>query len=104
MNPHYRVALALVLFLAAPLFAAPAADLIVVNARIWTGDAKHPWAQAFAVNADRISAIGSTSRIRAMKSGATRVIDAGGRLIVPGFNDAHIHFIEGSVRLSQVDL
>ncbi|HUF25242.1 MAG TPA: amidohydrolase [Vicinamibacterales bacterium] len=83
---------AALLFLAAA--GAPAqqhADLIVVNARIWTGDAAAPEAEALAVSGERIIAIGTTAAIRAHAAATTRVIDAEGRRIVPGFNDAHWH-------------
>ena len=78
--------------------------LAVVNARVWTGDPKQPWAEAFAVTGDRITAVGMTAAIRKLAGSGTRVVDASGRLVTPGFNDAHIHFIGGAIRLGQVDL
>jgi predicted amidohydrolase YtcJ len=73
------------------------ADLLVTNARVWTGDPARPWASSIAVSGGRIVALDQALP-------ATRTIDAGGRLVVPGFNDAHVHFLGGSLRLSQVDL
>ena len=67
------------------------ADLIVVNARIWTGDATRPEAEALAVSGERIVAVGTNDAIRGRAGTGTRVIDAQGRRIVPGFNDAHWH-------------
>ena len=77
--------------------------LAVVNARIWTGDASRPWADAIAVRGDRIAAVGSSAEVRKM-SGAARVIDARGQMLVPGFNDSHIHFVDGGFRLASVQL
>ena len=71
--------------------ASPAPDLIVVNARIWTGDPARPEAEAMAVREGRILTVGSGDAVRSMASSTTRVIDAQGRRVVPGFNDAHWH-------------
>jgi predicted amidohydrolase YtcJ len=74
-----------------PHSAAP--DLIVINADIRTMDQRRPRAEALAVKGGRIQAIGSTAEIRDLKNGhgATKVVDAGGRLVLPGFQDTHIH-------------
>ena len=77
--------------------------LAVVNARIWTGDARRPWADAIAVSGDRITAVGSSAEIRKLSRSA-RVIDARGRMLVPGFTDSHVHFVDGGFRLSSVQL
>ena len=79
-------------------------SLAIVNARIWTGDARRPWADAVAVRGDRIVAVGSSAEIQKMSAGATRVIDAKGQMLVPGFHDAHVHFIDGGYRLASVQL
>jgi len=78
--------------------------LAVVNAKVWTGDRKQPLAQAFTVSGEKITAVGSTADIRKLIDDRTRVIDAGGRLVTPGFIDAHLHFIEGGFRLTSVQL
>src|SRR5688572_11173682 len=65
------------------------ADLAIVNARVFTGDAARPWAEAIAIRTNRIEAVDTTAAIKA--AGAARVIDASGRLLVPGLNDAHAH-------------
>lgn len=69
----------------------PAPDLVLVNARVWTGDAATPEAEALAVRDGRIVAVGRSADIAAMAGEATRRLDAGGRRVVPGFNDAHWH-------------
>lgn len=81
-----------------------AADLVVVNANIQTIDSKRPTARSLAVVGDRIVAIGSDGDIKPLIGPRTRVIDAKGRLIIPGFNDAHVHFLETGQQLSSVDL
>src|SRR5271154_4070243 len=82
----------------------PAADLIVTNAKVWTVDASHPRAQAVAVFGDRILAVGSNADIEGWRSPNTKVIDAGGKVLLPGFNDAHVHFVSGGMQLDSVQL
>lgn len=82
----------------------PAADLIVINAKIWTGDGDHPSADALAVIGERIVAVGSGAEIDPWRGPNTRVIDGRGRRMLPGFNDAHVHFVSGGLQLDSVDL
>lgn len=82
----------------------PAADLIVRNAKIRTVDSKMPTAQAVAVLADRIVAVGSNDAADAWRGPKTTVIDADGKLLLPGFNDAHVHFVSGGAQLDSVQL
>ncbi len=82
----------------------PAADLIVEHARIWTVDAARPEAEALAVLGDRIVAVGSDADVHAWRGPRTRVVDAGGHRLLPGFNDAHVHFSDGGAALSAVQL
>jgi hypothetical protein len=82
----------------------PAADLIVRNAKIWTVDKSHPTAQAVAVLGDRIVAVGSNEEIEVWHGSHTRTIDAAGKLLLPGFNDAHVHFVDGGRALDSVQL
>jgi predicted amidohydrolase YtcJ len=82
----------------------PNADLIITNAKVWTVDKANPTAQAVAVLGDRIIAVGSNAEVEALRSPATRVIDAGGQLLLPGFNDAHVHFVSGGMQLDSVQL
>jgi predicted amidohydrolase YtcJ len=68
-----------------------AADLILVNGRVFTADARMPWAEAVAVRGHRILDVGSNTTIRQRAGSGTRVIDVGGRVVIPGINDAHTH-------------
>ncbi len=79
-------------------------SLAIVNARVWTGDARRPWADAIAVSGDRIAAVGSSAEVRKLAGAETRVIDAQGGMIVPGFIDTHVHFVDGGRRLASVQL
>jgi predicted amidohydrolase YtcJ len=72
--------------------APPHVDRIFVNARIWTGDEARPEAEALAISGDRIVAVGSAAEAKALAAADTVVVDLGGRRVVPGFNDAHLHF------------
>ena len=67
------------------------ADLILINADIVTMDPGRPRAQAMALRAGRVLALGTTEDIRALSGPATEVIDAGGRMALPGLQDTHIH-------------
>jgi predicted amidohydrolase YtcJ len=82
----------------------PAADLVITHARVWTVDKSHPSAEAVAVLGDRIVAVGSNADIAAWRGPGTKVIDAGGKLLLPGFNDAHVHFVSGGQQLDNVQL
>src|SRR5688572_19597638 len=88
-------------FAAAP---PPAADLVLRNARIFTGEAAGPWAAAVAEKDGRIAALGSDAEMDARTGPATVVVDAGGRLVVPGFIDAHFHLPMGAQQLDAIDL
>ena len=69
--------------------APPPADLIVVNADVYTSDAARPRAEAFAVSRGRIVMVGDGSTVRRSAGPDTSIIDAGGRTITPGFIDGH---------------
>src|SRR5262245_4582899 len=98
--------LAALVALAAPAAAQtrPAADLVVTNARVWTGDARRPEAEAIAVVGERIVAVGPRAEIELWRGPETGLVDAEGRRVLPGFNDAHVHFADGSAKLAQVKL
>jgi predicted amidohydrolase YtcJ len=85
----------LIVFLAVSRFAtaAHAAPRTVLHGgMIFTGDPSAPWAQAIAIEGDRVVAVGSTAAVLAASGHATR-IDLGGRLVIPGINDAHVHVV-----------
>jgi len=69
------------------------ADLVIINAKVITIDKDNPTAEAIAIKGENIIAVGTTSEIsRLIEKGSTKVVDAGERLVIPGFNDAHVHF------------
>src|SRR5512143_3222717 len=68
----------------------PAADTIVVNAKIYTVNARQPWAEALAIRGDKIIAVGTRKEIEAYRGTATLVIDAKDHLVLPGFVDCHV--------------
>lgn len=80
------------------------ADLIITNAVIWTGDQAQPEAEAIAIAADTILALGNTSDISSFRGAQTKVIDAEQQFITPGFIDCHVHFLTGGFRLASVQL
>jgi hypothetical protein len=79
------------------------ADLVLRGGRVWAGKGL-PAATAIAVKGERVVAIGGDDAVKAWISSQTRVVELKGRLVVPGFNDAHVHFIDGSFGLLSVDL
>ncbi len=80
------------------------ATIILTNARIYTVNLHQPWAEALAVSEDRIIAVGTKQQIDEYRGPNTQVIDAHGQLVLPGFTDCHIHFMQGSLGLQHVDL
>ena len=105
MNRHFlNVAMLLTCAMCALAQSKPAADLIIRNARVWTVDPARPEAEAVAVLGDRIVSVGSNQDVEAWRGPNTRVIDAAGKRLVPGFNDAHVHFTSGGQQLDNVQL
>lgn len=98
------LATALACAAAAPAHASACADLVVIDADVRTLDPERPRASALATLGSRIVAVGSEADVRPLACDSTRVIEAGGRLVLPGFNDAHVHFMDGGQGLSSVDL
>ena len=79
-------------------------DMIIVNATVRTMNPARPTAEAIAILGNRIVAVGSDTEVNKLAGANTRVIDAKKRLVLPGFNDAHVHFLSGGFQLSSVDL
>ncbi|MCA9732831.1 MAG: amidohydrolase [Deferribacteres bacterium] len=80
------------------------ADLILKNARVWTMNPEQPWAQALAVKNGLLLTVGENSEVLDYQNANTEIIDAQGKLVVPGFIDSHVHFITGGFRLASVQL
>jgi len=106
--PISRTWLSVLLLAAVALPAAaessPPADVIVINAHIYTVNAQQVWAEAIAIRGGKIFAVGDNAKVETYRGKATKVVDAKGRLVLPGFTDCHIHFMDGSLRLTRVDL
>jgi predicted amidohydrolase YtcJ len=98
------LALSLLPLLAGAPGAAEPADLVLHNGRVWTVDRAQPEAAAVAVRADRIVRVGSNAEAFALRGPATEVIDLGGRLLLPGFIDAHTHFENAATWVFKVSL
>jgi predicted amidohydrolase YtcJ len=82
----------------------PSADLVITNAKVWTGDPARPLAEGIAILGDRIVAAGDAEEIESWRSPKTQEMNAEGKLVLPGFNDAHVHFMDGGRQLDNVDL
>ena len=82
----------------------PGADTIITNARVYTVDQSHPLAEAVAIIGDRIVAVGTSAEIDGWRNEKTNVIDGRGHLLLPGFNDAHVHFVSGGEQLDSINL
>jgi predicted amidohydrolase YtcJ len=108
--PTMRRGLGPVLFLLAIVASAPAvradepADLVLRHGRVFTAEPDAPLAEAVAVREGRLVAVGKDAAVEALVGPATTVIDLQGRLVVPGFIDAHVHLLAGALSLGQVDL
>ena len=79
-------------------------DLIIVNATVRTMDSARPSAEAIAILGNRIVAVGNSADIKKLAGPGTKIIDGQKRLVLPGFNDAHVHFLSGGFQLASVDL
>ena len=93
--------LSLALLSSAPM---PVADTIIARAKVYTGNDEQPWAEAVAIHDGRIVAVGDEATIFKLRYTGTEVIEAGGHLVLPGFVDCHIHFMDGSLSLGRVNL
>lgn len=80
------------------------ASLAIVGARVWTADPERPWAEAIAVVGSRVVAVGAREDVQKRIGEDTRVVDASGGLVTPGWFDSHIHLFQGGLNLSSVQL
>lgn len=87
-----------------PLGAQAVASLVLVHGHIWTENPAQPEAEAIAIDSNRILRVGTSVEILRLAGPATRVIELHGRRVVPGFNDAHVHFVDGGQGLAGVQL
>jgi predicted amidohydrolase YtcJ len=92
--------IALLTLLAAITLRAQAPDTILINGKILTADARFSIHQALAIRDGKISALGTTAAIRASAAPSTRVIDLGGRTVIPGLIDSHMHAIRAALSFS----
>ncbi len=97
-------AAALAMSLGAARAGDPPADLLLTGARVWTADAKRPWAEAVGIRGDRIVYVGDAKGATAYRGQKTEVRELAGRLVLPGFNDSHVHLMSGAQSLERVDL
>jgi predicted amidohydrolase YtcJ len=80
------------------------ADIAIVNGKVHTVDDANTIAQAVAIGGNTILKVGTNDEIKSVAGPSTRVIDAHGATVAPGFNDSHVHFVSGGQSLSDVDL
>ena len=104
MRPSWLYSLIVVLGACCCSASATEASLVLVNGKVWTENPAKPTAQAVALDGSRILAVGDNAAIRKLAGPGTRIIDLGGRLVLPGFNDSHVHFLVGGGSLITVHL
>lgn len=80
------------------------ADTVLLGGKVWTGDPARPEAQALAIVDGKVAAVGSDDEVRRWAGPATTVLELRGRRVLPGFNDAHVHFFDGGQALASVQL
>ena len=98
-----RVSVVLALVFAAACSGAAAPDVVLINGKVFTSNPDQPWAEAIAIRGERIVAVGTSADIGASAGSSTRRIDLGGRTVVPGFNDAHVH-VDAAIEYQDVEL
>ncbi|HEY0309633.1 MAG TPA: amidohydrolase [Luteimonas sp.] len=80
------------------------ADTVLLGGKVWTGDPARPEVQALAIRDGKVAALGTDADIRRLAGPSTMVLSLEGRRVVPGFNDAHVHFFDGGQGLASVQL
>ncbi len=108
MEMKRRIQLASLLFLlgaAGPLLIAQTfADTVLVRGKIWTENPQQPQAEALAISGDRIVSVGSAEEVMKWAGPTTNIVELGGKRVLPGFNDSHVHFVDGGAGLASVQL
>ena len=79
------------------------ADLLFTNGRVYTADVRSPWAEAVAVRGEHVLAVGMASELAELRGPRTEVVDLAGWLLLPGFTESHVHFIELALRATEID-
>jgi predicted amidohydrolase YtcJ len=82
----------------------PMADTLLLRAKIYTGNLTQPWAEGLAIRDGKILEVGTDAAINKLRGAATDVIEGAGHLVLPGFVDCHIHFLDGSLSLGRMNL
>jgi predicted amidohydrolase YtcJ len=82
----------------------PPADLVLRGGAVCTMDAARSWAEAVAVRHGRIVFVGTASGVEPWIGSTTRVLDLAGRMVIPSFQDAHVHPVSGGIELGQCNL
>ncbi len=80
------------------------AEILIMHAKVYTGDPAKAWAQAVAIRHGKIQAVGRDEEIERYRGIGTKWVDAGGKLVLPGFTDCHVHFLDGSLSLGRINL
>jgi predicted amidohydrolase YtcJ len=81
-----------------------AAEVILKNAAVYTLDSARPWAEAVAVAGGKIVFVGASSKAEKYRGNGTKVLDLAGKMVLPGFQDSHVHLISGGMELAQCNL
>lgn len=81
-----------------------AVDLILHNARVYTAEPGQPLQQAIAVENGKVAAVGSDAQVLRLKQPGTRIVDLGGKVLMPGFIDSHSHTVKGGLQMRQANL
>jgi predicted amidohydrolase YtcJ len=82
----------------------PAAEVILKNGAVYTLNSSRPWAEAVAISGGKIVFVGPNTKVGKYRDGKTTVLDLAGRIVLPGFQDSHVHLVSGGVELGQCNL
>jgi predicted amidohydrolase YtcJ len=81
-----------------------AQERLFVNAKVFTGNPQHPYAEAVAIRGDKIVSVGSRTEAAAGLGNSPEIIDLGGKTLLPGLIDSHVHAVSGGVKLLSTDV